>query len=405
MPSFEYTARDNQGKSVRGEEDSSSEAALVSLLQSRNLVVTKITLQAASSGASKSRRGRTHRRVKTEDLQAFIRETATLLDVGVPFIRVLDLISGQIRSDALSKALEQVKADVMAGSAFHVALAKHPRVFPVLWPFLIEAGETSGTLPKVLTQLSDNLEATINLKKKIVSALIYPAVLITVAIGAVMLFMMKIIPIFAKIFESFNAKLPAFTLAVVGISNFLQHYFLVFAVVVGLTVYFLRLYIRTPEGRRMADRLVLRIPLFSILIIDSIAARIAMHLSTLLKSGINLMQSIDITSRAAGNAVFKESLEKVSRDVQQGKSLSSSLEKNAVFSPTMVNLINIGEETGKLSQMIERVAAYYEGRVDTFVARLGTLIEPIVLLFVGGIVGVIVIAMFLPIFRLSSAIH
>ena len=390
---------------MHGQEQSASEAALVSLLQSRNLIVTKITPEGAESSAKKARRKRVHRRVKTEDLQAFIQETATLLDVGVPFIRVLDLISGQIHSENLSKALEQVKADVMAGSAFHAAIAKHPKVFPVLWPFLIEAGETAGTLPKVLSQLSDNLAATINLKKKIVSALIYPAVLIAVAIGAVMLFMMKIIPIFAKIFASFNAKLPAFTLAIVNISNFLQQYFLMLAVMLGLVTYFLRLYVKTPDGRKFKDRAALVVPLFNILISDAIAARVAMHLSTLLKSGVNLIQSIEITSHASGNTVIEEALQRAGRDVQQGKTLSAALEKNAVFSPAMVNLINIGEESGKLATMIEKVALYYEGRVDTFVARLGTLIEPVILLVVGGIVGVLVVAMFLPIFKLSSAIH
>ena len=406
MPVYIYTARDSgTGNTVHGNQEADSEYAAIRILQSRNLLIFKIaSANLDLATATRSHRQKRHKKARSKDLLFFVRQTATLLIAGVPVLRALEIIVSQVDSQSLQEALKSVIEDIKAGSTFRGALSKHPKIFPSLWVFLIEAGETSGNLPMVLNQLADYIEAGTNLKTKIVSAMVYPSVVIGVAIVAVLVFMLKLIPIFSKLFSSFNAKLPPLTLVVISVSEFFQHYILYLALVVGVAAYFLKRYINTPSGSKALDRLMLKIPIFGELVRDIILARISITLSTLTQSGVNLLESIDISSRAAGNSLYESALKNVGHDIQQGKSLSTSLAENALFPPMVVQMVMVGEESGQLPDMIKRVAEYYQLRVDIFVSRLGTLIEPIILVVVGGFVGVLVVAMFLPIFTLSSVV-
>ncbi|MCG3176037.1 MAG: Type II secretion system protein F [Candidatus Omnitrophica bacterium] len=403
MPVYGYQARDAQGKVVAGVQEAASESSAVRILQSRDLIVTRLT-PLSSDSQRKTKAKRKHRKVKSEDLLFFIRQEATLLDAGIPLLRSIEIIANQVNSLRLLEALEKVKHDIRSGTSLRDSLSRHPKIFPPLWIHLIEAGETSGNLPLVLDQLATNLEANMNLRKKLVSAMVYPAVLIAIAIGAVLVFLLKIIPIFSKLFKMFNAKLPAITVVVIGISDFLRVYFLPIFGALLVAGFFAKRYLDSPAGRAFRDRTVLRIPLFESFVRDGILARVSINLATLIKSGVNLLKSIEIVSQISGNTVYQAALLNVSHDVQQGKSLSGALAQNSLFPPMMVDMIMIGEESGRLPDMMSRVAKYYEDRVDTFIGRISTLIEPVILVFIGALVGFLVVAIFLPIFSLSTVV-
>lgn len=406
MPLFEYHARDRLGKMVQGQQDAQAEGFAVRLLQSRDLIVTKIALARTAGGPGTLKKTvHKRKRIRQEDILFFIQQTAELIDVGVPLVRALELVGGQSESGRLYQAIEEIKTDVRAGVTFHEALAKHPKIFPPLWSFLVEAGETAGNLPLLLMRLAKYLEISLNLKRKITSALVYPAILIGGAVVTLLVFLLKIIPIFSKLFASFNAKLPLFTLMVINLSVMTQRYFIFIFALAVLALYAFRRYCETPFGKRNIDGLILNLPLFGGFVRNAIIARMLLNLATLLGNGVNILQSLDIVSRTSGNTVYEIALIGAIQDIRQGRSLSTALDKTALFSPLVVSMILTGEESGRLSYMMEKVSDYYQMRVDLFVARLGEVVGPLVIVIVGGIIGALVIAMFLPIFNLGSAIR
>lgn len=403
MPLFAYQARQADGKTVTGTQEAGSEADAVRILQGRGLLVTRVSPLAAESH-TRARAKRRHRRVKTEDLLFFIRQEATLLEAGIPLLRSIEIITHQINSQRLLEVLDKVKHHISSGSQFSESLARYPGVFPPLWSYLIEAGEVGGNLPLVLGQLATNLETNMSLRKKFVSALVYPAFLMVIAVGAVFFFLHSLIPIFSSLFKSVNAQLPAITLLVISLSDFLRAYFPLIAGTIAVGVFVLRRQLRTPAGRALADRLILRVPFVEGLVRDGILARVSINLSTLIKSGVNLLKSIEIVAQISGNTVYQTALLNVSHDVRQGKALSSALAQNGLFPSLMVDMILIGEESGRLPDMMSRVAKYYEERVDTLIGRMSTLIEPVILVLVGAVVGFLVVAIFMPIFSLSTVV-
>ncbi len=409
MPIYRYTGRDKNGKLIEGTEEASGENEAARTLQGRGILVTKISntiaLGQRAAAAQKTLKKRRHRRVKQEDLLFFVREMGVLIDAGVTVVRALDLISEQIRSERLFKILEAIKGDIRAGMTLKDAFAQHPKAFPRVWVSLIEAGETSGHLSAVLTQMAIHLEASINLNKKIISALIYPSVLICASIGAVLIFMLKIIPIFADLFKSFNAELPLLTRVLMIMSDFLRQNTLYFFVMMAVAFYFFKRWTASAQGRAVIDRLMLRLPVVGPFVSDTVIARISMNMATLLQSGVNILLAIEVCSDVAGNSLFRDAFRGISHEIRQGKTFSACLQGNLLFPPFMVQMAVIGEESGKLPAMMSRAAEYYTDRVDVFVGRLGVVIEPAILLFVGGIIGILAVAMFLPLIRMSAAIR
>ncbi len=405
MPSYMYAARDSAGKMQQGREDAATEIDLIKALHTRGLTITRLTLVSAYQTAVRPKaKIKRHLRIKAEDMLFFISQSAVLLEAGVPLIRAFKVIDDQTESMKLHRTLGQVIENIQAGATLHGAIAKHPKLFPDFWVHVIEAGEASGNLPFVLNQLAVNYAASLELKKKLISALVYPAILITGSIVAILIFMLKIIPVFKKLFDQFNAKLPALTQSIIYISDFIKINIIFIVLGSAFLVYFFRLYFSTPTGKRFKDGVFINLPIFGGPIRDVIHARMNIILSTLIKSGINIVRAIEITARVAGNVIFEKALRDVALDIQQGKTLSHCLSQNPLFSTMMVNLIMIGEEGGKIAEMIDRSSRYFQDKVDVFMARLSVMIEPLILIFVGIIVGVIVIAMFLPILSLSSAI-
>ncbi len=403
MPRFRYVAHTMAGQRIMGEEMAVDEAALVRILQGRDLFIARVAMAGAELKIDVTKKS--HQKVLNEDRLFFARELATLIESGVPFDSAMDMVADQVSSTQLAKALIQVREDINAGITFHAALAKHPKSIPVLWSHLVEAGEASGNIAGVLRRIAEQLEQTIALKKKVISALMYPAILIVMTIAAVGIFLLFVIPAFAKVFESMNAKLPAITTAIFSMSAAAKNYFIPTVLTLALTAYIFKKYIEIPVGRRALDLWLVRQPVLGGLVRDIIIARIAINLSAVLSSGVGMIYGLDVVSRACGNKIYEEALENVMEDVRDGASLSQAMGKRAVFSSLMLQMVAIGEESGKLPEMIQKVAAYYEARVDTLVARIGTLVEPIVLIFLGIVIGVIVIALILPIVTISSAIH
>jgi type IV pilus assembly protein PilC len=401
---FTYEARDPKGQRVSGTQDANDEEQAIKLLQGRGYMVTNIKDMGAKQETGVPAKKR-HQRVKGQDLMLFTSELATMLNSGVSLVRSLEIVSTQITSQRLFDALIKVQLDIKSGASFQEALSRHPKVFPPIWEFIIEAGEISGKLPFVLEELAHHLQVSEGLKGKIISALTYPCVVICVATIAIAVFLLKIIPIFADLFEQFNADLPALTQGVIDASDFLGAHIIHILIGFAIAGYAIKRYIATPAGRRQRDLLLINLPLFGNFFRDSIIARLAVNLSVLFKSGVDFIKSLDIAAKATGNVIYQEALKETMRDVEQGTVLSEAMLKNPLFSSMMTQMLTVGEEIGKLDDMLVKVGEYYEARVDVFISRLGTLIEPLVLVTVGAIVGVMVVAMFLPMFNLSTAIR
>ncbi len=402
MPTYRYDARNDKGVALHGVIEEESEAKAIAILQERGLLLTKISLNVS---AVKSKRVTTrHKRVKQKDLLFFLNNLAVLLDAGIPIIRALEIISEQVASQRLSQIVLDIKNDINAGNTLKEAMLKHPRYFPSFWSFVIEASEASGTLSKGLMHLGKNLEINIKIKSKVVSATAYPALVLLVTLGAGVIFMFKVIPTFAKLFQSFNAKLPAFTLFVISISDFLRNYFLWIAALIAAVVVALRQYFSTPGGRRILDQTLLSTPILGAAVSDVIHARTNIILATLTRSGLNLLRCLEIAAHTSGNTLFREGLNTASVEVQKGKALNVALAENPIFSTMMIQLVMIGEESGRLPDMFEKIAVHYEGQIDTTITRLSTLIEPVSIVFAALIVGPLVVAMYLPLFNIANLV-
>jgi len=377
---------------------------LINSLQAKGLFVVSIGPVAKVKKVRAVKR-RYHRRVKAGDLILFSRELATLLSSGVTLIKSLDILCKQIESQILLRTVEQIKKDVEGGYTFQSALKKHDKIFSEFWVHLVETGEASGHLPGSLDQLAGYMEESAALKKKITSAMIYPIILVCVATGAIAIFLIKIIPIFSEIFSGFNVELPVLTQIVVNMSDIARKYFLV-VIGIGVAVFFvLKKYVSTDVGRRQFDALKLKLPLVGPLMQEICTERFASSLSTLIKSGVPMLHALEITEKTAGNKIVEQALRDVKTSVRDGKGMAQTMEESALFSPLVVQMVGVGEEIGELGKMLDRIAVFYKERVDTFVSRLTTMFEPIVLVFMGIVVGVLVVAMFMPIFSISSAVR
>ena len=405
MPLFFYKAWDTNGQLIRGDQEAATEAGAVALIQSRGLHITEISGAAGAKPRTRQKQRRRHRKIRNEEVLFFVAQAANLLHVGIPLIRSIEVIADQTDSQSLHDILHEMISNIKAGSTFKDAVARHPKVFPEFWSYLVEAGEISGTLPQILSQLAKNLEANENLKKKIASALIYPSVLITASIAAIIVFIIFVIPIFAKLFKSFHAELPPLTAFILNLSKVMQSYFLLIAAGLALAVYLVKLYIETPTGRMVFHMMLLNLPVVGAPIREILHARVCIILAMLLRSGINFLRCIEVAASVSGNVIFENALNATKPDIQQGHTLSQALSRDPIFSPMLINLVKIGEESGKLPEMVDKSAEYFQSRVDVFATRVGVLIEPVVMVLVGGLIGVIVIAMFMPILRISSVVH
>ncbi len=408
MPKFAYVARDSKGTKITGSEEATSADELIGRLQLRNLVVVNIipelkeqavavTLQAAG----RQRRYR-HYGVTGDDLVIFSRQLATLLGAGVTILKSLDIISKQVYSRKFYNVLKELQKHMEAGLSFHEAMSRYPKVFSELWTNLVESGEASGNLAVVLNRLASYLERRAAFKRKVISGLIYPIILMIVGLGALLFLTVKIIPTFAELFKGFNVKLPFLTQMLIKVSFFIRKGIFGIIGIIIVLFFIFRGYIKTKEGRRRFEQFQFKLPLFGEFFRSLVVERFSSEMSTLIESGVPLLYSLEITEHSVSNSVMADIVRKIKEDVREGKPLNSSLDKSGFFEPMVIQMVAIGEEIGELPQMFKRINTFYEEYSETFLARFTSMFEPIMLIFMGMIIGLMVVGMFLPIFQIAQ---
>ncbi len=401
MPTYVFKGRNRLNEIVVGERVADNRDALRQVLRREQVTLTSIKEKGREIGIPKIG-GR--KKVKAKDLSVFTRQFSVMIDAGLPLVQCLEILAQQQENKYFQQILLQVRQDVEEGSTLAAAMARHPRVFDQLYTNMVEAGETGGILDLILQRLSTFIEKLVKLKRDVVSAMIYPAAVIIMAIGAVAVIMVVVIPQFEQIFLGLlgpGEQLPLPTRIVVGISNFLAGWggVVILGTIIG-TVTALRFYYRTTGGRRNIDRLILKIPILGDIMRKIAVARFSRTLSTLLSSGVPILQSLDITARTSGNVIIEEAIISVRTGVERGENFVDPLKATEVFPHMVAQMVGIGEQTGALDAMLGKIADFYEQEVDAAIANLLTLMEPLLIGFLGVTIGSIVIAMYLPLFTL-----
>lgn len=406
MPKFTYIARNYKGEKITGTEEASSQEEVVGRLQSRNLLVVSIISDEAAvakSGISAKVKIKTkHYGISRDDLVLFCRQLATLLGAGVTILKSLDIISQQVSSKKLYNVIKDSQKNMEAGLSLHEAMAKHPQVFSELWVNLVESGEASGNLALILNRLASYLERMAAFKTKVISALIYPVILMCAAVGALLFLTLKIIPTFAELFKGFGTELPALTKVIVAVSYFLRKYLLVMLIAVAVLWYIIRRYIRTHDGRKRYEKLLLSLPVLGSFFHGLLVEKFSSEMSTLIESGVPILYSLEIAEHSVNNFVLADIIHDIKENVREGKPLSQPLEKSQFFDPMVIQMVAVGEEIGELSQMFKKINAFYQEYVETFLTRITAMFEPIMLIFMAFVIGIMVIGMFLPIFQIAQ---
>ncbi|HEV2912323.1 MAG TPA: type II secretion system F family protein [Pyrinomonadaceae bacterium] len=401
MPTYVFKGRNRLNEIVVGERVADNREALRQILRREQVTLTSVKEKGREVGIPKLG-GR--KKVKSKDLSIFTRQFSVMIDAGLPLVQCLDILGQQQDNKYFQQILLQVRQDVEEGSTLAAAMARHPRVFDQLYTNMVEAGETGGILDLILQRLSTFIEKLVKLKRDVLSALIYPSAVILMAIGAIAVIMVVVIPQFQNIFMGLlgpGELLPLPTRIVVGISNFLAGWggLVILVAIIGAVVA-LRFYYRTPGGRRVLDTIILKLPVFGGIMRKIAVARFSRTLATLLSSGVPILQSLDITARTAGNVVIESAIMKVRAGVERGENFVDPLKATEVFPSMVAQMIGIGEQTGALDAMLGKIADFYEQEVDAAIANLLTMIEPLLIGFLGVTIGSIVIAMYLPLFTL-----
>lgn len=409
MPRFFYIARNRAGKKESGLEDASSQEEAISRLQARDLIVISIVPEHKEgvSGirqnvVSKAKFKPKHYRITSDDLVLFCRQLATLLGAGVTILKSLEIITQQISSRRLYNVIKDLQKKMEAGLSFHEAMAKHPSVFSELWINLVESGEASGNLAMILSRLAGYLERNAEFKKKVISALIYPLILFVASLSALLFLTIKIIPTFVDLFKGFNITLPLLTRILVGISAFIKSYIVIILVGIVVGTILLRKYIATKPGRLSFEKFLFSLPAFGEFFRVLVIERFTSEMSTLVESGVPILYSLEIAEHSVGSIVLGNIISKIKDDVREGKPLSEPLDKSGFFDPMAVQMVNIGEEIGELANMFKRLNVFYQDYIDTYLTRFTSMFEPIMLIFMGIVVGIMVIGMFLPIFQIAQ---
>jgi type IV pilus assembly protein PilC len=342
--------------------------------------------------------------IKQKDIVIFTRQLGTMIDAGLPIVQCLDILAEQADNKNFRKIVRQLKEDVESGSTFTESLRKHPKVFDDLFVNMIAAGEVGGILDTILQRLSEYLEKSMKLKAKIKGAMIYPVTIITVAVGVTGVLLIWVIPVFSELFSSFGQDLPAPTQFVINLSNFTIAYFPYIVATFVAIVVAIRQFYKTENGRLRIDQLTLQFPIFGDLLRKSAIARFTRTLSTLVSSGVPILDALLITAKTSGNKIVERAILATRTSISEGNSIAEPLTQSKVFPPMVCQMISVGESTGALDSMLQKIAEFYEDEVDNMVANLTTLMEPMVILFLGVIIGGLVISMYLPIFKLGSVI-
>jgi type IV pilus assembly protein PilC len=403
MPNFKYTAKDDSGKTVSGLFAAVDYTVAVDMLRKKGLTIVSVNESAAKSNIFAAMSfGK--KKISTDDLVIFSRQLATMVDAGIPLVGALDILGDQVENKAFGEIISKMRSDVETGSSLSDALAKHKKVFSPLFINMVKAGESSGMLDEILDRLALYLEKTSSLQKKVVSALIYPAVVSAMAAGITLLLLLKVIPVFKEIFSGFGAELPRPTAILIAISDGLQKYFPIVVIIVVAAVILMSRYLKTEKGRLRYDSMLLKLPIFGTLFTKVAISKFTRTLSTLIKSGVPILNCLEIVGKTSGNKAVEVAVETVRSNVREGESIAEPLARSKIFPSMVVRMVSVGEQSGELEKMLSKIADFYDEQVDTAVSGLTSLIEPLIIAFLGIVIGTIVICMFLPIFKLTQVV-
>lgn len=392
---FEWEGKDRNGKAVKGETRAQGENQVLAMLRRQGVVPGKIKKRRMASG----------KRIKPKDIAIFTRQLATMMKAGVPLLQSFDIVGRGNANASVTKLLNDIRSDVETGTSLSAAFRKHPLYFDSLYCNLVEAGEAAGILESLLDRLATYMEKTEAIKSKIKSALMYPTAVLIVAFVVVSLIMIFVIPSFKEVFSSFGADLPAPTLFVIGMSEFfVEWWWLIFGVVGGGAYFAMQAWKRNERVQQFMDRLLLKVPVFGALVEKSVVARWTRTLSTMFAAGVPLVEALDSVGGASGNSVYAIATEKIQQEVSTGTSLTMAMTNANLFPSMVLQMCAIGEESGSIDHMLGKAADFYEAEVDDMVAGLSSLMEPIIIVVLGTIIGGIVVSMYLPIFKLGQVV-
>ena len=398
MPVYTYRGTNRTGTNVSGEQVAASKAELAAVLRRQQINVTKMSEKGKEFSLPGFRSG-----VNSKDLAIFTRQFSVMIDAGLPLVQCLEILAGQQENRTFQKVLTGTRAAVEGGSTLSASMRQYDKVFDQLYVNMVEAGETGGILDTILQRLSAYIEKSVKLKRAVKSALVYPVSVLLVAVGVIVLLLWKVVPVFATLFVSLAVELPLPTRIVLGLSNFVGSIFglllLVFFVGVAVAV---KLWYGTPTGRMAIDTLLLKLPVIGILLRNIAVARFTRTLGTLISSGVPILEGLDITARTAGNAVIEKALLQVRKALEAGRTLADPLKETEVFPGMVTQMIGVGEQTGAMDAMLQKIADFYEDEVDAAVKDLLSAMEPMMIVFLGVVVGGIVISMYLPLFSLIA---
>lgn len=392
---FEWEGKDRNGKQVRGETRAAGENQIKAYLRRQGVTPTKIKKRRMGSGKA----------IKPKDLAIFTRQLATMMKAGVPLLQAFDIVGRGNPNPSVTKLLNDIRMDVETGTALSVAFRKYPLYFDNLYCNLVEAGESAGILDQLLDRLAVYMEKTEAIKSKIKSALMYPISVLIVAFVVVSVIMIFVIPSFKQVFTSFGGELPAPTLMVIAMSEFfIQYWYLIFGGLGGGIYYFMQAWKRNPKVQAVMDRVMLKMPIFGVLVDKSCVARWTRTLSTMFAAGVPLVEALDSVGGAAGNIVYADATHKIQQEVSTGTALTAAMTNANLFPSMVLQMCAIGEESGSIDHMLGKAADFYEAEVDDMVAGISSLMEPIIIVVLGTIIGGIVVSMYLPIFKLGQVV-
>jgi len=398
MPVFEYKGKTPGGKPVQGEFKAKNRAELERMLRGNRIIATSISKKPQQINI-KIGSG-----IKKIDISRFTRQFATMISAGLPMVQCLDILATQIDSAEMRKIVAQVKESVQSGATLSEAMAKHKTAFDDLYVNMVEAGEVGGALDTILVRLAHYREKADKLARQVKGALVYPIVVMIVAAGITFAMLRYIVPVFANMFTGLGAELPTPTKVVLDISQFLQDYtVLIFFAIVGLAIAY-KFWVRNPSGRLIVDRFKLRMPLLGSLVRKAAISRFTRTLSTLLSSGVSILDALNITAKTAGNMVLHNAIRKSMLSIAEGETITAPLKESGVFPPMVTQMISVGEKTGGMDEMLSKIADFYDDEVDAAVAALTSIIEPVIIVLMGIVIGGILIAMYLPMFDIIGAI-
>jgi type IV pilus assembly protein PilC len=400
MPEFNWQATSSTGDKKKGTMEAANPEAVHAALRRQGLNPTKVK---AKPKEIKINIPGFSEKVKDRDVVIFTRQFATMIDAGLPLVQCLEILSSQAENKTLGKTLDTIQNDVEGGAAFAEALEKHPKVFDQLYVNMVAAGEAGGILDTILNRLAAYMEKAMGLKAKVKSAMVYPITIMCVAVGVIAILMIFVIPKFAAMFTGMGGELPTITQIVIDMSHFAASYKIFFVIggFFGFSFLFKRYY-STRGGRRRMDGIFLRAPVIGTLVRKVTVAKFTRTLGTMLSSGVPLLDALDICAKTAGNLVVEEAVISTKEAISEGKTIAEPLEETGVFPPMVVQMISVGEATGALDAMLNKIADFYDDEVDTAVDGLTSMMEPVMMVFLGGIIGFVVIAMYLPIFKMAT---